>query len=101
MCPLVGGVKAVAKEVEKNPCDLLGCQLDRFQTLGVVAFQGDVEVLVPGAGTVIGEVERLLDQVVEVDLTPFAADAARVLQHALDDVVSALAMLGDLLKVAR
>ena len=39
-----------------------------------VAFQRDVEVLVLGAGAVIGEVQRLLDQRVEVDRAPLAAD---------------------------
>ena len=101
MCPLVGGVKAVAKEVEEDPRDLLGCQFDWLQPLGVVTFQSDVEVLVLGAGTVIREVQCLLDQIVQVDLAPLAADTARVLQHALDDVVGALAVLGDLLEVAR
>jgi hypothetical protein len=50
---------------------------------------------------VIGEVERLIDQRVEIDLAALAGDAARVLQHALDDVIGPLAVLGDLFKVAR
>ena len=49
----------------------------------------------------IGEVERLVDQPVEVDLATLAGHPARVLQHALHDVVGALAMLGDLFQVAR
>ena len=65
-----------------------------------IALQGDVEVLVLGAGAVIGEVERLLDQRVEIDLAALAAAAARMLQHALDDVVGAPAVLGDLFEIA-
>ena len=61
-CPLVGGVKAVAKEVEEDAGDVLRDQFDWLEARREVALQGDVEVLVLGAGTVIGEVERLLDQ---------------------------------------
>jgi hypothetical protein len=43
---LVGGVKAVAKEVEKDAGDLLRGQFDRFEARRVIAFEGDVEVLV-------------------------------------------------------
>ena len=48
----------------------------------------------------IGEVERLLDEGVEIDLTALARHPARVLQHALDDAVGAPAVLGDLFEVA-
>jgi len=40
----------------------------RYRAHRRVAFQFDVELLVLGARAVIGEVERLLDQAVEVDL---------------------------------
>ena len=48
----------------------------------------------------IGEVQRLLDQRVEVDRPALARDPARVFEHALDDAVGALAVLGDLVEVA-
>ena len=48
----------------------------------------------------IGEVQRLLDQRVEIDRPALAGAAARMLQHALDDAVGALAVLGDLVEVA-
>src|SRR5262245_44944523 len=48
----------------------------------------------------IGEVERLLDQRVEIDRPALARDPARVFEHALDDAVGALAVLGDLVEVA-
>src|SRR3984893_7772096 len=53
-----------------------------------------------GAGAMIGEVQRLLDQAVEVDRAALARDPARVFEHALDDAVGALAVLGDLVEVA-
>ena len=67
---------------------------------GQIALQRDVEALILRAGTVIGEVQRLLDQRVQIDSLPVAAAAARVLQHASDDAVGTSAVLGDLLQVA-
>ena len=65
-----------------------------------IALQRDVEALILGAGAVIGEVEGLLDQAVEIDLATLAGAAARMLQHALDDVVGAPAVLGDFFEIA-
>ena len=48
----------------------------------------------------IGEIERLLDQAVQIDALPLAAAAARMQQHAADDAVGAAAVLGDLSKIA-
>ena len=48
----------------------------------------------------IGEVQRLIDQGVEIDLATLARDPARMLQHRFDDVVGALAVLGDLVEIA-
>jgi hypothetical protein len=49
---------------------------------------------------VIGEVERLLDQIVKIDLPALAAAAARMLEHALDDAVGPPAVLGDFFEIA-
>ena len=98
--PLGGGVEAVAEQVEEDAGHLLRRHLDRREAGLVVALQGDVEALILRAGAVIGEVQRLIDQGVEVDLAALARDAARVLQHDLDDVVGALAVLGDLVEIA-
>ena len=45
----------------------------------------EVEVRVLCAGAVIGEAERFHNQFIEGDLSPLAAAAARMQQHALDD----------------
>ena len=66
----------------------------------MIALQGDVEARILRAGTVIGEVQRLLDQRVEVDYPALTADTPRVFEHALDDAVGALAVFGDLVEVA-
>ena len=97
---LVGGVEAVAEQVEEHARHVLRRQLDRRDVLAVGALQGDVEVLILGAGAMIGEIERFLDERVDVDALSDAAAAARMRQHALDDVVGALAVLGDPLEVA-
>jgi hypothetical protein len=62
--------------------------------------QRDVEARILSAGAVIGEVQRVLDQGVEVDLPTLTADPRRVFEHALDDAIGALAVLGDLVEVA-
>ena len=64
---LGGGIEAVAEQVEEDPGHLLRHQLDRREAAVELALQRDVEALILGAGAVIGEVQRLLDQRVEVD----------------------------------
>ena len=97
---LGGGIEAIAEQVEEHAGHLLRHQFDRGEAAVVIALQRDVEALILGAGTVVGEVQGLLDQVVEIDLPALARDPARMLQHALDDVVGAPAVLGDLFEVA-
>jgi hypothetical protein len=52
-----------------------------------------------GAGTVIGEVEALLDESVDIDRAMLARSFARVQQHVLHDSVCALAVLNDLVEI--
>ena len=65
-----------------------------------IALQRDVEALILGTGTVIGEVQGFLDQAVEIDAATLAAAATRMLQHALDDIVGTSSMLGDFFEIA-
>ena len=95
-----GSIEAVAEQVEKDPRHLLGRHLDWREPSIELALHGDVEARILGASTVIRKVQRLIDEPIEVHRTAFAADAARVLQHALDDAVGALAVLGDLAEIA-
>ena len=67
---------------------------------GIVALQRDVEALILGPGTVIGEVQGFLDQAVEIDTATLAAAATRMFQHALDDIVGTSSVLGDFFEVA-
>jgi hypothetical protein len=52
------------------------------------------------ARAVIGEVERVLDQCIDVSRLPVVAAAARMRQHALDDAIGPAPVLGDLGKIA-
>ena len=47
----------------------------------------------------IGEIEALLDERVDVDRPMFARSFARMQQHVLDDGVRALAVLNDLVEI--
>jgi lysophospholipase L1-like esterase len=65
--PALGwGIEAVADQVEQHPRHILRHQSDRADARTELAFQGDVEILILGAGGVIGEVERLFDEAVEI-----------------------------------
>ena len=48
----------------------------------------------------IGEVERVFDQCIDVRGLPVVAAAARMRQHALDNAVGTPAVLGDLGEIA-
>ena len=97
---LVRGVESVAEQVEKHSRDVLRHEFDRRDVRAVLPIQSDVEVLILGAGAVIGEIERLLDQRVEVDALPVASAAAGMRQHALDDIVGAFAVFDDPFEIA-
>src|SRR6266705_5201572 len=63
--PLVSGIEAVAEQVQEHPSHLLRRQLDLAQVAVIVLLKIDVEALILGAGTVIGEVQSLVEQHVE------------------------------------
>ena len=60
----------------------------------------DVEALLLGARPVIGEIEALLDERIDVRKPALAGPRARVQQHVLDDRIGALAVLHHLAEVA-
>ncbi len=94
--PLGGGVKAVSDEVEEDPGKLLREERHLARGRIEVALQRDVESRLLGTGAVIGEVQRLLDQCVQVDVPPLLhAAVSRMQQHVAHDGVGALAVLHD------
>ena len=80
---LVGRVEPVAEQVQQHPRHVLRVDLDRRDAVAEIAFQRDVEALILRARAVIGEVQRLIDQRVEIDRAPLARCAARMFQHRL------------------
>src|SRR5262249_45432878 len=58
------------------------------------------EVRILRTGAVIGEVQGLLDERVQIGSLPVVAAATRVLQHAPDNAVGAAAVLDDLLQIS-
>ena len=93
-------IEAVRDQVQQRPCDILrehvGFTSGRIQG----PFQGDVEALLLGPRPVIGEIEALLDEGVDIDRPVLARAFARVQQHVLDDGIGALAVLHDLVEIA-
>ena len=73
---LCGGVEAVANEIEEDPRHILRDHLQGCQCIVKLPFHRDVEALVLGAGTVVGEIEGFLDERVQIHFAPFAAAAA-------------------------
>src|SRR6516164_5691481 len=94
------GVKSVGNQVEENSGDLL--RIEVYHTGGRIelVLEGNVEAGSFRARAVIGEVEALFHDGVDIDGPMLAASLARMQQHVLDDRVGPLAMLDDLLEVA-
>ena len=92
-------IEAVCDQVQENPRDLLGEDID-FTGRGVKGpLQSDIEALFLGSRTVVGEIEALLDDCIDIDQPTFARAFARMQQHVLDDGVGSLAVLHDLIEV--
>src|SRR5262249_12307258 len=60
----------------------------------------DVEILVLRSGAVIGKVQALLKERIQIGSLPVSAAAARMLQHASNDAVGATTVFGDLFEIA-
>jgi hypothetical protein len=63
-------------------------------------FQGDSKALLLGPCPVIGEVEALIDQGIDIDRPVLSRALSGMQQHVLDDCVGALAVLHDLVEIA-
>ena len=65
-----------------------------------VLVQPDLEILLLGSGAMIGKIEALRDQRVDVDRPAFARALARVQQHVLDDRICPFAVLHHFVEIA-
>src|SRR5689334_13109001 len=94
------GVESVTYEVQEYAAHILRHNLDRCEIAVEVELPRDLEILVLRSGAMIGEVQALLDERVQIGRLPVAAAAARVLQHAPNDAVGATTVFGDLFEIA-
>ena len=92
-------IEAVGDQVEQDAGDFLRKHLDLTCLRIEVAPQRDVKLRLFSAGAVIGEVEALVDQRVDIGRAVLARSLARMQQHVFDDRVRALAVLHDFVKV--
>src|SRR6516225_2795156 len=99
--PLVGGIEAIAYEVEEHASQLLRHDVNWCEIAVEVVLQRDVEVRILRTGSVIGEIQGFLGERVQIGRLPLFAAATRVLQHASDDAVGTAAVLDDLLQISR
>src|SRR5262249_11089949 len=92
-------IKAIRNEVEEDARNLLWIEIGLAGSRIKRSLQGNVEPLFLGPGTVIGEIEAFVDDGINIDWPVLARALARVEKHVLDDGISALAVLHDLLEV--
>src|SRR5215470_2191094 len=97
---LVSGIESVADEVEEHASELLRYDVNGCEITVEVVLQCDAKVRILRTGSVIGEVEGLLGERVQIGRLPIVAAATRVLQHASDNTVGAAAVLDDLRHVS-
>src|SRR6266852_866613 len=97
---LGNGIETVTYEVEEHAAHILRHDLNRSEIAVEVELPRDLEVLVLRSGAMIGKVQALLDERVQIGNLPIPAAAARVLQHAPDDAVGATTVFGDLFEIA-
>src|SRR6516162_6550457 len=88
---LVSGIEAIADEVEEHASELLRHDINGYEIAVEVVLQCDVKVWILRTGAVIGEVEGLLGERVQIGRLPIIAAATRVLQHTSDNTVGAAA----------
>src|SRR5262249_32719292 len=95
--PLVSGIEAIAYEIKEHSSQLLPHDINRCEISVEVALERDIEVRVLRARTVIGEIQGLLGERVQINRLPIVAAATRVLQHTSDNAVGATTVRDDLL----
>ena len=93
-------VEAVGDQVEQQPRNILREEIDLAGGWVKRPLQGDIEALLLRPCPMIGEIEALIDQGVDIDRPMLSRPLPRVQQHVLDDRVGALAVLHDLVEIA-
>src|SRR5258708_32136957 len=93
-------VEAVGNQIQKRPCNLLGKRVHLTGVRIKGPLQSDVEAWLLGSRSVIGEIEAIFHEGVDIDRSVLAGTFPRMQQHVLDDRVGALAVLDHLFKIA-
>src|SRR5689334_18987388 len=75
-CAFCRRVEAVRDHIEKRPRDLLGIQLDLSGVRIEIAFEHDLEIRALGARAMIGKVEALLDEGIDLNAAALPASLA-------------------------
>src|SRR5215471_9757467 len=86
-------IEAVGDQIQESPRDFLRVHIDLTGGRIKEPLHIDLEALLLCASTMIGEIEALLDECVDVDGPMLARTFARVEQHVLDDGVGTPAVL--------
>src|SRR5438034_1367845 len=93
-------IETVRDQVEQHARDLLRQQFG-FAGGGIeILLQPDLKTLLLDAGAVVGELEALANQRIDVDSAPLTRAIARVHEHIPDDRVGAPAVLHYFFKIA-
>src|SRR3974390_274641 len=98
--PLRRRIEAVRDQVQQNAGDVLWEHVDFTGGRIEGSLQGDGEARLLGPRPVIGKIEALLDEAIDVDESVFTRAFARVQQHVLDNRIGPFAVLHDLGKIA-
>src|SRR6516164_2054853 len=73
--PLVGGIETIAYEIKEHASQFLRHHVDRREIAVEIALQCDAEALVLRTRSVIGKIQRLLDERIEISRLPVLAAA--------------------------
>src|SRR5437868_6716590 len=95
-----GGIKAVRDQIEEDAGDFLRIEIDHAGLRIEVALERDVEAGFLRARAVVGEIEALLDDRIDLGGPVLAGARTRMQQHVLDDRIGALAVLHDFFEIA-
>jgi hypothetical protein len=93
-------MKPIAEQVQQHAREVLWSQRNRRNTGLQLTLQRDVEALVLRTGAMIGKVQRLIDQSIEIHRSTLAGASARMFQHAPHDAVGTSAVFVDLTQIA-
>ena len=94
------GIESVRDQIKEGAGDFLWEYFDHAGLLVEISLQCNVELRLLGPRAMIGEIETLIQQRVDVGGPVLAGAFARMQEHVFNDGIGALAVLNDLFEVA-